>query len=63
MNCGNKVVEYRGKILLIQKELEVILNVGVASAVRWGNGYYEPTIKVKRRIKTLLLEAGIKVDN
>lgn len=63
MDWGRKVREYRGKMLLTQKELAVILGVGTASIARWENGYYEPTIKMKRRIKFLLLEQGIKLED
>lgn len=47
-------------MLLTQKELAVILGVGFPSVTRWGNGYYEPTIRIKRKIRFLLKDAGIK---
>jgi len=62
MNWGSKVREYRETMLLTQKELAVVLGVGVASVARWENGYYEPTTKVKRKIKFLLSQANIKME-
>lgn len=50
-------------MLLTQKELAVVLGVGVASVARWENGYYEPTTKVKRKIKFLLSQANIKLED
>lgn len=63
MDWGRKVREYREKMLLTQKELAVILGVGTASVARWENGYYEPTIRIKRKIKFLLQDSGISLED
>ncbi|MDY0139020.1 MAG: helix-turn-helix transcriptional regulator [Candidatus Izemoplasmatales bacterium] len=63
MDWGSKVKEYREKYLFTQQEMADILKVGVASVARWENGYCQPTTKVKRKIKYLLLDGGIKLED
>jgi hypothetical protein len=36
--------------------------VAFVSVNRWERGHHEPTMKVKRKIRVLLKEAGIKED-
>jgi DNA-binding XRE family transcriptional regulator len=59
MNYSKLLRDYRAKELLSQTELAEILGVSFVSVNRWENGHHEPTIKVKRKIRKLLLKAGM----
>ena len=39
-----------------------ILGVGMVSISRWESGKHEPTMTMKRKLKELFIEAGMKVD-
>ena len=53
----------RETMLLSQTELAEILNVSFASVNRWENGHNEPTVKIKREIKTLCINNGIDINS
>ncbi len=59
MNYPEKIKEYRDKVLITQTELAKKLNVSYASVNRWETGKFEPTMKIKRKLKKLFDEAGI----
>lgn len=59
MDYKNLVKEYREQQLLTQVELAKKLNVGIADISRWENGKYEPTMKIKRVLKSLFIESGL----
>lgn len=50
-------------MMLTQTELAEVLEVSFASINRWENGRYEPTIKIKRRIKDLCKKNNINLDS
>ena len=54
------VYRLRQELCLTQAELAKFLDVGVASVSRWEQGHYEPTMKVKKKLKRLFSEVGIK---
>lgn len=60
MSYKDSIYLLRQKMCITQVELAQLLNVGVASVSRWEQGHYEPTMKVKRKLKALLKEAGIE---
>jgi len=62
MDYSQKIKEYRSKVLLTQEELADKLGVTFISVNRWENGHYEPTMKVKRKLRELFKEAGIVED-
>ncbi len=62
MNYQEKIKEYREKTLVTQTELAKKLGVSFASVNRWEKGRFEPTMKIKRKLKTLFDEAGIGGD-
>ena len=62
MDYAEKLKEYRKHELLTQKELAKKLGVAFVSVNRWECGHHEPTMKIKRQIRKLLHEAGIKED-
>ena len=62
MNYPKMLKEYREKVLLMQTELAEKLGVSFASVNRWENGQFEPTMKIKRKLRKLFIEAGIAED-
>ena len=62
MNYSLKIKEYRDKELVTQEELAKKLRVSFASVNRWERGLFEPTMKTKRKLRKLFVEAGIKEE-
>lgn len=62
MDYSKKLKEYREHKLLTQQELAKKLGVAFVSVNRWERGHHEPTMKIKRKIRTLLEEAGISEE-
>jgi DNA-binding XRE family transcriptional regulator len=62
VDYSKKIREYREKKLLTQEELAKELGVGIASISRWEQGHFEPTMKTKRKLRTLFRKAGIKEE-
>lgn len=62
INFAEKIKEYRNIKLLTQTELVKILGVGFVSISRWESGKHEPTMSMKRKLKELFIEAGMKVE-
>lgn len=62
MNYPEMLKKYREKVLLTQTELAKKLGVSFASVNRWENGQFEPTMKTKRKLKKLFIEAGVVED-
>lgn len=63
MTWSKIIKEIRDKLLLSQTELADLLNVSYASINRWENEHYEPTIKIKRKIKLLCEKNNIDFDS
>ena len=62
MNYPKMIKEYRDKVLITQVELAEKLGVSYASVNRWEKGTFEPTMKIRRKLKKLFDEAGIKEE-
>ena len=62
MNYPKMLKKYREKVLLTQTDLAEKLGVSFASVNRWENGLFEPTMKVKRKLRELFKEAGIEEE-
>lgn len=62
MNYPKMLKKYREKVLLTQTELAKELGVSFASVNRWENGQFEPTMKIKRKLRDLFKEAGIEEE-
>ena len=62
INYAIKIKEYRQRKLLTQEDLAKFLGVSVTSITRWENGKFEPTMAIKRKLKTLFEEAGMKEE-
>lgn len=63
INYAVKIKEYRQRKFLTQEDLAMVLNVSVTSVTRWENGKFEPTMKIKKKLYQLFVEAGIKVED
>ena len=63
MNYKKLVLEFRNKMILTQTELAEILGVSYVSINKWGNGKYNPTTKVKRKIVALCKENNIELES
>ncbi|MCQ3907255.1 MAG: helix-turn-helix domain-containing protein [Mycoplasmoidaceae bacterium] len=53
------VKDLRDKLLLSQEEMADKLGVAFSTVNRYENGHFEPTIKIKRKIKSLAIANGI----
>lgn len=53
----------RKKMLISQKELAEKLGISFVSVNRWENNKFEPTIKVKRKLKKYFVMVGIVVED
>lgn len=62
INYAIKIKEYRQIKLLTQEDLAKLLSVSVTSITRWENGKFEPTMSMKRKLRQLFIEAGMKVE-
>lgn len=63
MTWSKIIKELREKLLLSQTEMANLLGVSYASINRWENEHYEPTIKVKRKIKSLCEKNNINFES
>lgn len=59
IDYAKTIKEYRQRKLLTQEDLAKILGVSVTSITRWENGKFEPTMKMKRILNKMFIEAGI----
>jgi len=62
INYALKIKEYRKHLFLTQDEFAKILSVSKVSVNRWETGKFEPTIKVKKKLYLLFIEAGMKIE-
>lgn len=59
MDYAKLIKKYREKQLITQEEFANLLGVSFSTVNRWENGKYEPTMKVKRKLKELLLNENL----
>ena len=57
MNYPKLIKDYRKRENLTQEELAFKLGVSFASVNRWENGRYEPTLKIKRLLQSLIKQS------
>lgn len=62
MKWSDAIKELRNKLLITQVELAELLGVSYASVNRYENGVYEPTMKIKRKLKIMFEENGISME-
>lgn len=61
MNWNEIIVKLRNEMLLTQTEFANLLGVSFATVNRWENNRFEPSMKVKRKIKELCEKNGIQL--
>ena len=59
MDYPKLIKEYRNKLLITQEELANILGVSFVSVNRWENGHFNPTMKIKRKLHGLFVDAKL----
>ena len=62
MNYSKQIKKIREKLIMSQSEFAQHIGVSFSSVNRWENGKYEPTIKIKRKLKKLFDENKIGGD-
>lgn len=63
IDYAKKIKEYRERRFLTQTDLANLLGVSLASVTRWETGQFEPTMKLKKKLFNLFVEAGMKVED
>lgn len=63
IDYSKMIKEYRERKFLTQTDLANLLGVSLASITRWETGQFEPTMKLKKRLFELFIEAGMKVED
>lgn len=61
-NYAEAIKELRTKMMLSQQEMAQLLGVSFASINRWENGVHEPTLKIKRKLRSLFNEYEININ-
>lgn len=62
IDYAKKIKEYREKMFLTQADLAKVLGVSIPCIPRWESGTFKPTMKVKKKLYGLFIEAGMKVE-
>ena len=62
MTYAEAIKKLRKKMILTQTEFAELLGVTFGTVNRWEKGTFEPTMKIKRKLKKLFEEAGIKEE-
>lgn len=63
IDYAKKIKEYRERKFLTQTDLANVLGVSLASVTRWKTGQFKPTMKIKKVLYSLFIEAGMKVED
>lgn len=61
-NYAYAIKELRRKMNLSQQGMAQLLGVSFSSVNRWENEAHEPTLKVKRKLRSLFVEYDIKIN-
>ena len=61
MTYAEAIEKLRKKMLLTQTEFAEMLDVSFGTVNRWESGKFEPTMKMKRKLKSLFEKYGIQV--
>ena len=59
MEYSKLLKQYREKKFLTQEELAKVLGVSFVTLNRWENGKYKPTMKMKKKLHELFVEAKL----
>lgn len=61
-NYASAIKELRSKMNLSQQGMAQLLGVSFSSINRWENAVHEPTLKIKRKLRSLFVEYDIKIN-
>lgn len=56
------IKDLRQYLLLTQEEMANKLGIAFCTLNRYENGHYEPTMKIKRKVKQLAIDNKIKIN-
>ncbi|HIU70230.1 MAG TPA: helix-turn-helix transcriptional regulator [Candidatus Enterosoma merdigallinarum] len=60
MNLAQTIKELRKKMLVSQQELGELLGTSRVTVARWETGVYSPSYPMKRKLRDLCKENGVK---
>ncbi len=61
MKYANAIKKLRRKLLLTQNEFAELLGVKLVTVSRWESGKFEPTMRVKRKLRELFEKNNIEI--
>ena len=62
MSYAVAIKKLRNQLLLTQKEFAELLGVKLVTVSRWESGKFEPTMKMKRKLKEYFDKNNIEVE-
>ncbi len=62
MGYAEAIKKLRQKLLLTQNEFAELLGVKLVTISRWESGKFEPTMKMKRKLKVLFEKNNIEIE-
>lgn len=62
MGYAEAIKRLRQKLLLTQNEFAELLGVKLVTVCRWESGKFEPTMKMKRKLKVLFEKNNIEIE-
>ena len=62
MKYAVAIKKLRKKLLLTQSEFAELLGVKLVTVSRWESGKFEPTMKVKRKLRELFEKNNIEIE-
>ena len=63
MNYSEAIKTLRHRLILSQTEFAELLGVSFATVNRWENGHFDPTIKIRRKLKPYFEKYNIAVED
>ena len=62
INYAQKIKEYRERKFLTQSEFAKLIGVSTPCVTRRENGKFKPTMKIKKKLYKLFIEAGMNLE-
>lgn len=62
MHYSEEIKTLRHRLILSQIEFAELLGVSFATVNRWENGHFDPTVKIKRKLKPHFEKYNIEVE-
>ena len=63
MKYAVAIKKLRKKLLLTQSEFAELLGVKLVTVSRWESGKFEPTMRVKRKLRELFEKNNIEIED